>query len=90
MYFKVVTIGISARWYFVNVMWFYSPSQQPVTQGAAETVLHLFQHQRHEVISVETVHLIKVCFTGTGTEIGLEKSSSVNTTLLVEGMPQED
>lgn len=88
----MVTIGISATWYFVDIIWFYSSLPQPVTQGAAETVLHLFQHQSCVVISVETLHLIKICFTGTGIGIGigLEKFSSVNTTLLVAGMPEED
>lgn len=71
-----------------NIKRFYSSSVQPVTKGAAETVLQVHQHQSHVVISVETFDFINVYFTGVG--IGLEKFSTVNITLLVAVTSEED
>lgn len=71
-----------------NIKSFYSSSVQPVTKGAAETVLQVHQHQSHVAISVETFDFINVYFTGVG--IGLEKFSTVNITLLVAVTSEED
>lgn len=73
-----------------NIKRFYSSSVQPVTKGAAETVLQVHQHQSHVVISVETFDFINVYFTGPGVGIGLEKFSTVNITLLVAVTSEED